>query len=212
MRLYDYAASGNCFKVRLLFALLGRGYDRVPVDIFAGDTLTSEFAAINPVRETPVLELDSGALLTQSSAILWYLAEGTRFLPDDAFERAQVVWWLSFEQERIMGGLGNPRFRLLTGRATSGLEARLATGRDALSVLDAHLAGRSFVVGSAPSIADLGLFPYISVAGDAGVDLRDWPHVSTWLERIRALDGFVDDFVTYPPNARPGAARSIYET
>jgi glutathione S-transferase len=109
-----------------------------------------------------------------------------------------------------MGGLGNPRFRLLTGRDTAGLEARLATGRGALSVLDAHLAARSYVLGTAPSIADLGLFPYISVAGDAGVELSEWPEVSAWLDRVRARDGFVDDFVTYPLNARPGAGRSIY--
>ena len=106
MRLYDYAASGNCFKVRLLLGMLGREYERVPVDIFAGDTLTDEYAAINPLRETPVLELDEGARIAQSSAILWYLAEGTPFLPDDALGRAQVVQWLAFEQERVMGGLG----------------------------------------------------------------------------------------------------------
>jgi glutathione S-transferase len=210
MRLYDYAASGNCFKVRLLLGLLGREYERVPVDIFAGDTLTDAYAAINPLRETPVLELDSGERIAQSSAILWYLASGTPFLPESALERAWVVSWLSFEQERIMGGIGNPRFRLLTGRDRSSVEARLATGRGALSVLDAHLVGRSFVVGASPSIADLGLFPYISVAGDAGLDLSEWSQVSAWLDRIRTLDGFVDDFVTYPPNARPGAGESIY--
>jgi glutathione S-transferase len=182
----------------------------VPVDIFAGDTLTDAYAAINPLRETPVLELDSGERIAQSSAILWYLASGTPFLPESALERAWVVSWLSFEQERIMGGIGNPRFRLLTGRDRSSVEARLATGRGALSVLDAHLVGRSFVVGASPSIADLGLFPYISVAGDAGLDLSEWPQVSAWLDRIRTLDGFVDDFVTYPPNARPGAGESIY--
>ena len=210
MRLYDYAASGNCFKVRLLLGLLGRPYERVPVDIFAGDTLTSAFAAINPLRETPVLEIDSGERLAQSSAILWYLASGTRFLPDGALERAQVVSWLSFEQERVMGGLGNPRFRLLTGRDATGIDSRLATGRGALTVLDAHLDARSYVVGASPTIADLGLFPYVSVAGDAGIDLGDWPQVTAWLDRIRALPGFVDDFVTYPSNARPGAGRSIY--
>src|SRR5688572_32069496 len=100
MRLYDYAASGNCFKVRLLFALLGRDYERVPVDIFAGDTLTDAYVAINPLRETPVLELAAGERLAQSAAILWYLADGTAFLPEDRFERAQVAQWLSFEQER----------------------------------------------------------------------------------------------------------------
>ncbi len=109
-----------------------------------------------------------------------------------------------------MGGLGNPRFRLLTGRPAAGIESRLATGRGALEVLDAHLAGRSWVVGERVTIADLGLFPYVSVAGDAGVALSDYPAVSVWLDRIRAVPGFVDDFVTYPENARPGAGRSIY--
>ena len=78
MRLYDYAPSGNCYKPRLLLALLGRDYERVPVDIFAGETLTAEYAAINPAREVPALELDDGSLITQSGAILWCLAEGTR--------------------------------------------------------------------------------------------------------------------------------------
>ena len=128
MRLYDYAASGNCFKVRLLLGLLGRPYERVPIDIFAGDTLTDAYAEINPLRETPVLELDSGERLAQSSAILWYLAEGTPLLPEDALGRAQVAQWLSFEQERVMGGLGNPRFRLLTGRPSAGIESRLPPG------------------------------------------------------------------------------------
>lgn len=209
MRLYDYAASGNCFKVRLLLALLGRQYERVPVDIFAGDTLTDAYAAINPLRETPVLELDGGEHLSQSAAILWLLAEETPFLPEDRLERAQVAQWLSFEQERIMGGIANPRFRLLTGREGPGLDARLATGREALAALDAHLADRQYVVGGGPTIADLALFAYISRAGDAG--LAHPPHVARWLERVRALPGFVDDFITYPDNARPGASRSIYD-
>jgi glutathione S-transferase len=209
MRLYDYAASGNCFKVRLLLALLERDYERVPVDIFAGDTLTDGYAAINPLRETPVLELAGGERLAQSAAIVWYLADGTAFLPEDRFERAQVAQWLSFEQERIMGGIANPRFRLLTGREGPGLQARLATGRKALAVLDAHLADREFAVGAGPTIADLALFAYISRAGDAG--LEHPPHVAAWLERIPALPGFVDDFVAYPDNARPGVSRSIYD-
>jgi glutathione S-transferase len=96
MRLYDYAASANCYKPRLLLAMLDREYERVPIDIFAGDTLTAEYAKLNPARETPVLELDDGTILTQSNAILWFLAEGTPFLPDNAVERAQVAQWLHF--------------------------------------------------------------------------------------------------------------------
>ncbi|RKQ93648.1 glutathione S-transferase [Solirubrobacter pauli] len=206
MRLYDYAASGNCFKVRLLLGMLDRAYERVPVDIFGGDTLTCEFAMINPVRETPVLELDSGERITQSNAILWYLAEGTAWLPGTPLERAQVAQWLSFEQERVMGGLGGPRFRLVTGRATEAEVApRLAVGRAALDVLDAHLAARDWLVGGRPSIADVSVFAYTSVAP---VEVPG--AVAAWVDRVRALPGFVDDFVRYPENARPGAGSSIY--
>lgn len=178
MRLHDYPASGNCYKVRLLLALLERPYERVPVDLFDGDALTDAFGTLNPVRETPVLETDDHQVLTQSAAILWYLAEGTRLLPDTALDRARVLQWLSFEQERVMGGLGGPRFRLLTGRAQPdhpAVEARLAVGRGALDVLAAHLDDREWMVGETVSIADLALFPYISVAADAGVDPAGWP-------------------------------------
>jgi glutathione S-transferase len=207
MRLYDYAASGNCFKVRLLLALLQLEYERVPVDIFAGDTLTDAFGALNPLRETPVLELEDGRTLTQSNALLTYLGEGTAFLPGDAFARAEVASWLSFEQERVMGGIGGPRFRKLTGRSFDA--ARLETGRGALAHLDGHLAARDWLVGHTPTIADVGVFAYASRAPEAG--LEHPPQVAAWLDRVRALPGFIDDYVVYPDNARPGASRSIYD-
>jgi glutathione S-transferase len=206
MRLYDYAASGNCYKVRLLLALLGRDYERVPVDIFAGETLTDAYAALNPVRETPVLELESGATIAQSSAILWYLAEGTPFLPAGRLERALVAQWLAFEQERVMGGIGGPRFRRLTGRPA--LEGRLEIGGQALELLDAHLRERDWLVADAPSIADVAVFGYGHVAHEAG--LEPGAHVRAWFERLRALPGFVADLEPYGENARPGAGRSIY--
>jgi len=207
MRLYDYAASGNCFKVRLLLGLLGVEYERVAVDIFAGDTLTDAFGALNPLRETPVLELEDGRRLTQSNAILWFLAEGTAFLPSGAWERGLVASWLSFEQERVMGGIGGPRFRALTGRSFD--PARLETGRGALAHLDAHLATRDWLVGDAATIADVGVFAYGSRAADAGLETP--ARVTAWLERVRALPGFADDYIVYPDNARPGASRSIYD-
>lgn len=213
MRLHDYDASGNCYKARLLLALLGRSYERVPVDLFAGDTLTDAFGRLNPVRETPVLELDDGTAIAQSPAVLWYLAEGTPFLPGTPAGRAQVLQWLAIEQERVMVGLGGSRFRLLTGRATADdplVAARLETGRGALDLLAAHLAERDWLVGDAPTIADVAVFAYTSRAGDSGFDLAEWPAVTAWLDRVRALPGFVDDFVPYPPNAMAGAGRSIY--
>ena len=206
MRLYDYAASGNCYKVRLLLALLRRDYERVPVDIFAGDTLTDAFGALNPVRETPVLELEPGVAIAQSSAILWYLADGTPFLPADALARALVLQWLAFEQERVMGGIGGPRFRRITGRPA--IEGRLEIGAQALELLDAHLRERDWLVGEAPTIADVAVFGYGHVAHEAG--LEPGAHVRAWFERIRELPGFVADLEPYGDNARPGAGRSIY--
>jgi glutathione S-transferase len=211
LRLYDYDASGNCYKVRLLLALLGVEYERVPIDIFAGDTLTAEYARLNPSRETPVLELHDGRTLAQSNAILWYLAEGTPYLPDEPFERAQVAQWLFFEQERVMSGIGSARFRLLTGRQPELVAARFALGEDALRSLDAHLADRDHLVGERCSIADISCFAYTHVAPDAGYDLAAFPAVARWLERVRAEPGFVDDLVPYPENAHRGRSRSIYD-
>jgi glutathione S-transferase len=206
VRLYDYPGSGNCYKVRLLLALLAREYERVAVDIFAGETLTDAYAALNPLRETPVLELDTGERIAQSPAILWYLAEDTPFLPDDRVARAHVLQWLAFEQERVMGGIGGPRFRRLTGRPP--IEGRLAVGEDALALLDDHLGAREWLVGDGCTIADVAVFGYGHVAEQAG--LAPGPHMRAWTERIRALPGFVADLAPYGENARPGAGRSIY--
>jgi glutathione S-transferase len=206
MRLHDYPASANCYKVRLLLALLGRPYERVPVDIFAGATLTDAYAALNLLRETPVLELDDGTTIAQSPAILWFLADGTPFLPADPVGRAHVLQWLAFEQERVMGGIGGPRFRRLTGRPE--IAGRLALGAEALAVLDARLARRDWLVGDRCTIADLAVFGYGDRAADVG--LEPGPHVRAWSARVRALPGFVDDLAPYGANARPGAGRSIY--
>jgi len=214
MRLYDYDASGNCFKVRLLLALLGGEYERVAVDIFAGDTLTDEYGRVNPLRETPVLETDDGELIAQSNAILFYLAEGTEYLPGDRVARAQVLQWTYFEQERVMPGLGGTRFRRLTGRAAAdpaGDAKRFQLGLDTLATLDEHLAARDWLVGVAPTVADLSVFAYTHVAGDAGFELESYPAVVDWLDRVRALPGFVADLARDPENARPGMGQSIYD-
>jgi glutathione S-transferase len=210
VRLYDYAASANCYKPRLLLALLERQYERVPIDIFAGDTLTDEYGRLNPARETPVLELDDGSVVTQSNAIVWFLAEGSAYLPETPLERAQVTQWLFFEQERVMTGIGGARFRIVTGRDPDLVPARLALGRSALETLEARLEARPYLVGSSCSIADVVNFSYTHVAEDAGFDLGDYPSVGAWLGRIEALPHFVDDLAPYPDNARPGLSRSIY--
>src|SRR5436305_10393531 len=152
MRLHSYAASANCLKVRALLGLLNHGYELVEVDIFAGDTLSDEFVARNPLRETPVLELDDGTNLTQSNAILGYLAEDTPWAGRSRVERAQVAAWLFFEQERVVPGIGGVRFRLVTGPATAKqLEQRIRVGADALDLVQAHLHERPCLVGETPT-------------------------------------------------------------
>ena len=213
MRLYDYVASANCYKPRLLLAQLDLPYERVPIDIFGGDTLTDEFAAKNPARSTPVLETDDGQYLQESNAILWYLAEGTSFLPQDRFDRAHVLKWLILEQTDVMPGIGGLRFRLLTGRwAPDDPPAvqRRELGRGALEMLEQHLAERTFLVAERYTIADISVYAYTHTAAEAGFDLDEFPAVRAWLRRVEQQPRFVNDLAPYPENARPGVARSIY--
>ena len=110
-----------------------------------------------------------------------------------------------------MGGIAGARFRIITGRAPERVSRQLALGGEALQMLDAHLSARDWLVGDACTIADVANFAYVHVAGDAGLALADHPAVGAWLDRTRALPGFMDDLVPYPDNARPGASRSIYD-
>jgi glutathione S-transferase len=173
LKLYDYAASGNCYKPRLLLAQLGRAYERVLVDIFDGDTLTDEFRLLNPHRSTPVLQLPDGRTLVESNAILWFLASGTNFLPDDRVEQAEVCRWLIYEQTDVMPMIGGLRFRLMTNRFTADSDEALRRregAHDVLRILDEHLATRPFLVASRYTVADIATFAYSHVAADAGID------------------------------------------
>jgi glutathione S-transferase len=213
LRLYDYTASANCLKVRMLLAQLEQPYERVPVDIFAGDTLTDEYAAINPARSTPVLQIGASTYLSESNAILVYLADGTPLFPDDALRRAEVVRWLILEQTDVMPSLGGLRFRLLTGRlAAEDRDAlrRRKLGDAALAALDRHLHARDFLVDTY-SIADIAVYAYTHVAPEAGYELAAYPAVERWLERVEEQPRFVNDLAPYPENARPGASTSIYD-
>jgi glutathione S-transferase len=214
LRLYDYAASANCYKVRLLLATLGREYERVPVDIFAGETLTDAFYAKNPARSTPVLEVGEGAYLQESNAILTFLAEGTPLLPTDAFDRAHVLKWLIIEQTDVIPTMGGLRFRILTGRLSpEDPEARRRHegARSTLELLEAHLAKRDFFVREKYSIADIGMYGYVHVAHEGGIDMEPYRHVRRWLGRVEAQKGYMNDLEPYPDNARPGAGRSTYD-
>jgi glutathione S-transferase len=214
LRLHDYPASGNCYKVRLLLAQLGRPYERVRVDIFGGDTLTDDYARVNPIRQTPVLERDGADPLSESNAILVHLAEGTEYLPEDPDERAQALRWLFFEQAEVIPGIAGLRFRLITERIRpDGREVqwRTSVGNGALEVLNERLEKSDYLAGDRYSVADISLFAYVHVAGEAGFELSDYPAVQRWIARVQATERFMNDLAPYPPNARPGESRSIYD-
>jgi glutathione S-transferase len=208
VRLYDYAASANCYKARLLLAQLGRSYERVPVDIFAGESTTPAYRAKNPAGRTPVLELDSGETIAESNAILLYLGEGSAFVPDEHVGRARVWQWLFFEQNLFEPNVGTARFWRLTGRDAERPEvfaARLESARAALAVLDDGLGDREFLLGDRYTVADMSLYAYAHVGGDTGIDMAVYPAVTAWLRRVERTPGFVNDLEPYPASAQAGA-------
>lgn len=214
MKLYEHASSGNCLKCRIVLRQLELPYDSVSVDLFLGETRTAEHFGRNPDGRIPVLETDEGELIPESGAILLHLAEGTDYLSDDPAERAQTLRWLFWEQSEVIPALAGLRFRLMTGRLAPdapGAERRRAGGHSVLGVLGSHLDRRQFMVGERYSVADTSLYAYVSVAHEAGFDLRQHTTIGEWLERVEGTPGFMNDFEPYPPNSQVGQSRSIYD-
>ena len=195
IHLYDNSDSGNGYKVRLLLAHLGRPYRWTDVDIFSGASRTPEFLAKNPNGSIPTLQLDDGTCLAESNAILWYLAEDSRFVPTDRLGRAQVLQWMFFEQYSHEPYVATPRYILRHLPADSPrraeLPARLERGREALAVMERHLSTRQFFVAEQYSIADMALFAYTHVAPQGGHDLAPYPAIRAWISRVAAQPGFV---------------------
>ena len=204
MILYEHPSSGNCLKARVMLDQVGASYERVELDLFAGETRTPEHFARNPDGRIPVLELDDGSYLAESGAILLYLAEGTEYLPDDPVERARVHAWMFFEQNQVEANIGVARFLALSGRARGVPEVfadRQRRGSDALATLDRGLQGRDFLLGDRYSVADLALYGYVHVADDAGCPLGEHRAVSAWVQRVAALPGFEEGLSPMPAHA-----------
>jgi len=195
MHLFDYLDSGNGFKVRLLLAQLGMQYEWTNVDIDKGETRTPEFLRRNPNGRIPTLLLDDGTYLAESNAILWYLAEGSRFVPATQLGRAQVLQWMFFEQYSHEPFVATPRYICRHFPADhprrAELPARLEKGHAALKVMEGHLATRQFFVNDRYSIADIALYAYTHVAPDGGLDLAPYPKVREWLARVAAQPHYV---------------------
>jgi len=189
LRLYDYLPSGNGYKVRLLLTQLGIPFDRVEMDILKGETRTPEFLKKNPNGRIPVLQLESGEYLAESNAILFYLAEGTPFLPAGRFARAQVLQWMCFEQYSHEPNIATVRFwmhSVMTDERRAQVEPKRKLGYAALDVMEGHLGQRTFFVAECYSIADIALYAYTHVADEGGFDLDRFSAVRTWLARVRA--------------------------
>lgn len=198
LRLYDYLSSGNGYKVRLLLTQLGLRFQRIDFDILAGETRTPEFLAKNPNGKIPALELEDGSLLAESNAILFYLAEGTPFLPDDRLRRAQTLQWMFFEQYSHEPNIAVARFMLLHPPADGLSESQRATlagkqkqGHTALTVMERHLADHRFLVAEQYTIADIALYAYTHVAEEGGIALQGYPAIRTWLDRVGAQPGHI---------------------
>ena len=195
LRLYDNHLSGNGYKPRLLLAHLGRAYERIEVDILKGESRTPEFLARNPNGRIPVLELDDRTCLAESNAILFHLAENSRFLPAEAVPRALTLQWMFFEQYSHEPCIAVARHWIqhveMTPAQAAQLPGKQAGGNAALAVMDGHLATSDWFVGDAMTIADIALYAYTHVADEGGFDLSRYPAVSDWLARVREQPGHV---------------------
>jgi glutathione S-transferase len=193
--LYDSAISGNCYKVRLLLAKLGIPYERREVDVVDRSDPREFLARLNPSRRVPTLVLDDGRPLAESNAIIWYFGEGTRFVPDDSYERAQVLQWLFFEQYQHEPAIAVARFlKSYSGRPEL-YEARkdelAKRGYRALDAMEARLADRDWLVGDGMTLADVALYAYTHVADEGGYSLDGYAAIRAWLARVGSDPGHV---------------------
>jgi glutathione S-transferase len=194
-RVYGDLQSGNCYKVKLLLGYLGLEHEWRHVDILRGETRTREFLARNPNGKLPVLELPSGEHLPESNAILYYLAEGTRYWPNDRLARARVLQWQNFEQYSHEPYIAVARFIAkflgLPEARRADYEAKHAGGYKALAIMEQHLATSPYFVDASATIADISLYAYTHVADEGGFSLDAYPAVRRWLDAMTREPGHV---------------------
>ena len=195
MLLYNSAVSGNCYKVRLLAAHLGQPLELHEVDVVDRSNRRELLGDLNPALRVPTLVHDDGRPLAESGAILWFLGDGTRFVPSDPFARAQVLQWLFFEQYDHEPGVAVARFLLAySGRAEEFADLiaeRQKQGQRAIGALERHLETREWLVGDGMTLADIALYAYTHVAPEGGIELEPYPAVRAWLDGVAAQPGHV---------------------
>ena len=193
--LYGMSSSGNCYKLQLLMSNLGCDYAWEEVDILRGENLSPEFLAMNDRGKVPVMKLDDGRTMSESNAILHYLAEGSELLPADPWGRAKTLQWMFFEQYSHEPCIAVARFirKFLPADhpRRASLDALTASGNEALAAMERHLTRLPWFGGERYTIADIALFAYTHIADDGGFDLGGYPHVERWLKRVQVQPGFV---------------------
>jgi glutathione S-transferase len=195
--LHEYSQSGNCYKIRLTAALLGVALERREYDIANGETRTPQFLAeVNPNGRIPVLQVGD-RFIPESNAACFYLADGSALVPEDRFDRADMLRWMFFEQYNHEPNVATLRFwRVFVGEERLSelqralLPGKREAGEAALRLMDEHLAGRDYFVGSRLSLADIALYAYTHVAEEGGFRLSSWPNVRAWLARVAAAPGY----------------------
>lgn len=192
MKLYDLEVSGNCYKVRLLAALLGVPLELIAVDFMGGEHKRPPISDLNPFQEVPVL-FDGDVVLRDSQAILVYLARkhgGEAWLPVTPVDMAEVVTWLMVAENEVARGPNDARLHDKFGYKLDVERARQNAGR-LLKLLDAHLAKHNWLALNRPTIADVAVMPYVALGHEGGVPADGFPNVTAWFSRIKALPGFI---------------------
>jgi glutathione S-transferase len=191
MKIYGDSHSGNCLKVKWVADYLGRAYEWIETDILKNETRTPQYLAMNPAGQVPAVILDDGRPLAQSNAIMIHLAEGSRLIPVDAYDRARMLEWLFWEQYSHEPYIAVARYRVkLLGNDVSTLEERLVQrGWAALQRIEDGLADGDFLVGARVSLADVALIAYTRVSHEGGFDRDAYPHVQAWIARVEAAMG-----------------------
>jgi len=193
--IYGYSPSGNCHKLRMLLGHLGRDYRWVETDSPHGATRTAAYLAKNPNGKVPMIETDDGRVMVESNAILTWLADGTKYFGGDAWQRAQTLAWMFFEQYSHEPYVAVARFICgwtpLDSPRRADLPKLRERGHQALGVMEKHLAANAWFNGEAYGIADIALFAYTHCAPDGGFDLSRYPNVCGWLDRVSSQPGYV---------------------
>lgn len=196
--LHEDPRSGNCYKIRLTAALLDLPLERREYDIMRGETRTPEFLAnVNSNGRIPVLQIGD-RFLPESNAACWYLAEGSALIPEDRFQRADMLRWMFFEQYNHEPNIATLRFWFafvgeanLSEQQRALVPAKRIAGEDALALMDRHLDGRDWFAGDTCTLADISLYAYTHVAEAGCFRLHDRANVCAWLDRVAALPGYV---------------------